>query len=146
MPAKPVVLLVDDEPEILWAHEQAILRGVPGVVVLTATSGKEGLAALEKGPVDVIISDFRMPEMDGVEFLTRAYARMPTASRMMMTAFPETGLVMRALNDSHVVRFIPKPCPLRDLVANVQAVLADRAAREAKARAMAEAFHDALRS
>ncbi|MDB5790775.1 MAG: chemotaxis protein CheY, partial [Massilia sp.] len=69
------ILCVDDEPNILSALRR--LFRSQGYEVLTAQSAREGLAVLEARPVDVVISDMRMPGMDGVQFLEQARARWP---------------------------------------------------------------------
>ena len=94
------ILLVDDERNILLAlkrelHEWARERGLD---VLVATSGKEGLQIVEKhgGAIEIIISDLRMPEMKGSDFLAEVKERYPDILTMMLTGYSETEEIIKA--------------------------------------------------
>ena len=78
--------------------------------ILTAESGKEGLEILEDQPdIQLIISDYRMPEMDGVEFLRRAYEYSPETIRIVLSGYADTASVVAAINEGRIYKFIPKP-------------------------------------
>jgi len=77
------VLCVDDEPSILSALRR-VLRA-EGCRILTASSGAEALALLEAEPVDVVVSDMRMPVMDGARLLAEVRARWPGTARVLLT-------------------------------------------------------------
>ena len=81
------VLCVDDEPSILSALKR-VLRS-EDCKVLQAGSGTEALALLEQHPVDVVVSDMRMPGMDGAELLAQVRARWPTTSRILLTGYAD---------------------------------------------------------
>jgi response regulator RpfG family c-di-GMP phosphodiesterase len=102
-----VILCVDDEPHILSALRR--LFRVQGHEVLTADSARAGLELLAAHPVDLVISDMRMPEMDGVEFLERARALRPDALRLLLTGHADVAQIMDAVNRGEIYRYITKP-------------------------------------
>jgi type IV pilus assembly protein PilB len=102
------VLLVDDDPNILRALRRVFLDDA-GIEILTSTSGEEGLALMSSVPVDLVISDHKMPEMDGVEFLSRVRERHPGCVRMMMTGYEDVQATMEAVNRGEIRRFFNKP-------------------------------------
>ena len=71
------ILLVDDEPDILLSIKVLLERSPMGLEVVTASSGAEGLEVLRSREVDLVISDFKMPGMDGIEFLMQAHQLKP---------------------------------------------------------------------
>ncbi|MCA1812668.1 MAG: response regulator [Halobacteriales archaeon] len=84
------VLLVDDEPDIVDAEVLLVRNALPGVSVdlETAASGDEALDVLARRRVDVIIADYRMPGMDGIQLLRRAAQVAPHATRVLVSAYP----------------------------------------------------------
>ncbi len=134
------LLIVDDEPEIRRLVAVSVARALPEIDVSQEGTGADALARLAKEPADFILSDFRMPGMDGLEFLQRSIALAPQASRIMVTAYPDTMLAIRALNEGHIARFLTKPFSPRDMVDALRALLAKREAAEAKALGLAKAF------
>jgi response regulator RpfG family c-di-GMP phosphodiesterase len=101
------VLVVDDEPNILSALRRVLRAN--GYQVQTAPGGAEALALLEKAPVDLIISDMRMPEMNGAEFLRRSREQVPEAVRILLTGYADIGSTIAAVNDGEIFRYISKP-------------------------------------
>lgn len=101
------LLLVDDEPNILRSLKRLLRRG--GYRILTAESGREGLELLEKNDVQVIVSDARMPEMGGIEFLDKARERQPSCIRIMLSGYTDLEAVIQAVNRSAIYKFLPKP-------------------------------------
>src|ERR1700741_3164612 len=83
----PVVLFVDDEPSILSALRR--LFRPQGYRVLLAESGAAGLELLEKEKVDLVVSDMRMPEMDGAALLEKVRERWPTVGRILLTGYAD---------------------------------------------------------
>jgi CheY-like chemotaxis protein len=107
MSTRPRILVVDDEEAIL---ETMTFTFEDDYEVLTSSSAREALALLEReGPVAVVISDQRMPEMTGVEFLARVFALHPTTVRMILTGFADMDAIIRAINDGHVYAYVTKP-------------------------------------
>ena len=117
------VLIVDDEPDILDALS-AVLTASLDVDVVTAASGPAALACLDGRTFDLVISDFRMPAMNGIELLAQARIRQPCAHRLLLTAFPEPELARVARDVAGVGILMTKPVRRADLLLRVQAVLA----------------------
>ena len=101
------VLFVDDEVNILKAL-QRLLR-TERMNVLCASRGEEALELLQKHPVQVVVSDQRMPEMTGVDFLSRVRERSPDIVRMMLTGYTEMDIAVDAINQGEIYRLITKP-------------------------------------
>jgi CheY-like chemotaxis protein len=101
------LLLVDDEANILAALKRLLRRD--GYQILTADGGEQGLQRLAEQPVDVILSDQRMPGMSGVEFLRRAKALYPDTVRMTLSGFTELQSIIDAVNEGAIVKFLTKP-------------------------------------
>jgi len=120
------MLVVDDEPDILTTVKAYLERSLPDVQVLTAPSGPEALTLLEQEPVDLVMADYRMPGMDGLELLTRIRTRHPGVLRFMFTAYPDVELAMRAANEGKVLRFFTKPLEPAQVRDTIIEVLRDR--------------------
>lgn len=101
------LLLVDDEEDITSALVR-LLRG-EGYKILCASSGKEGLESLAKNQVGVILSDHRMPEMTGVEFLSQVKELYPKTMRMVLSGYADLDSVTDAINRGAVYKFLNKP-------------------------------------
>jgi len=102
------LLFVDDEPSVLNAL-QRLFHDEP-YELLSAPSGQEALRILqEAGPVQLIISDYRMPGMTGVEFLQRVMQNWPDTRRVILSGFPDSDVLLAALNEGRVHRFLVKP-------------------------------------
>lgn len=116
---RPRVLFVDDETAVLDGI-QANLRRTHDVIV--ATSGAEGLAHLAKDDsIQVVVSDMRMPVMDGAAFLSRVAATSPTTVRMLLTGQSDISSAMAAVNHGHLFRFLMKPCGRDELRSHLDA-------------------------
>lgn len=102
------VLFVDDDPNILQGYQRSLRKLLH---IDTALGGEEGLAAIAKtGPYAVIISDMRMPGMDGVQFLSKVKEIAPDSVRMMLTGNADMGTAISAVNEGNIFRFMTKPC------------------------------------
>ncbi|QPK64878.1 response regulator [Methylomonas sp. LL1] len=99
------ILLVDDEPNIL----KALSRVLKQYTTTTATSGQEGLLLAQNAEFDLVISDYKMPEMDGLDFLEKFMAIQPDAIRIIVTGYADLDAAQNAINTLGVFRFINKP-------------------------------------
>ncbi len=103
------ILFVDDEPNILEGIKRQFRREF---VIATASRGEEALQRLKsEGPFAVVVSDLRMPEMDGIQFLSKAREISPDSVRMMLTGNADISAAMQAVNEGNIFRFMAKPCP-----------------------------------
>lgn len=115
------ILFVDDEAELLKGY-QIMLR--QNFEVDTATGGQEGLLAIrERGPYAVVVSDMRMPEMNGAEFLSRVRRSAPDTTRMMLTGHTDIKIAVDAVNEGNIFRFLTKPCEKTVLTEAIQAAV-----------------------
>lgn len=101
------LLCVDDEANILAALSR-VFRS-EGYRILTAASGVEGLKLFATEPIDLVISDMRMPEMDGVHFLAEARRGWPDTMRMLLTGYSDIASTVEAINQGEIYRYISKP-------------------------------------
>lgn len=101
------ILCVDDEPNILASLRRMFRK--ENYRVLCAGSGADGLGLLEQDAVDIVISDMRMPEMDGVEFLERVRHRWPATLRLLLTGQADVESTIGAINRGEIYRYITKP-------------------------------------
>lgn len=116
------VLFVDDDPGILNAFRRRLYRKFD---LVTAEGPKEGLDSLAgEGPFAVVVSDQKMPEMDGVTFLSEVRNRAPDAIRIMLTGNADQQTAVEAINEGHIFRFLNKPCSPDQLSAAIEAALA----------------------
>ncbi|WP_342117441.1 HD domain-containing phosphohydrolase [Pseudoduganella sp. OTU4001] len=115
------ILCVDDEPNILSSLRR-LFRG-KGYQVLTAESGAEGLQLLEKETVDLVISDMRMPEMDGARFLAKVRERWPNTVRLLLTGYSDVQSIQDAINCGEIYRYITKPWDDSDILLIVRQAL-----------------------
>ena len=112
--SKHSILLVDDEPEILFSLRGLLRREFD---LHTANSGAEALEVLHKHPVHVIMTDQRMPAMTGVELLRRARGECPEAIRMIFTGYADIKAVIDAVNQGQIYRYLTKPWDPDELLA-----------------------------
>lgn len=107
MSAQHTLLIVDDEPFIISALQRLFVR--ENYQILTANSGADGLELLKDHQVSLIISDQRMPEMIGAEFLARARELSPTSMRIMLTGYSEVDSAVQAINRGGIHFYLAKP-------------------------------------
>ena len=123
MPDQPLprILCVDDEPRVVQGLAVHLRRGYE---VLTALGGEEALERLRAGaPVAVIVSDMRMPGMDGAALLAQVRNLYPDTVRVLLTGEPGRDAVVSAVNKGQIFRFLTKPCPAEDIHACIEAAV-----------------------
>lgn len=104
---RPRILIVDDEEAIL---ETMAFTFEDDYDVLTATSARQALEILDaSGPIAAVITDQRMPEMTGVEFLAKVCERHPNTTRIILTGYADGEAMVRAINEGHVYAYVTKP-------------------------------------
>jgi response regulator RpfG family c-di-GMP phosphodiesterase len=128
----PTILCVDDEPNILSSLRR--LFRAQGFQVLTAEGGQAGLALLETETVDLVISDMRMPEMDGAQFLAQVRVRWPATVRLLLTGYSDVTSTIAAINRGEIYRYITKPWDDHDIVLIVRQALERKALEQEKKR------------
>jgi serine phosphatase RsbU (regulator of sigma subunit) len=102
------VLFVDDDPKILAAFRRQLRKKVD---IETVPSGPEGLDAVRNnGPFSVVVTDYCMPEMNGIEFLKRVQEIAPETVRMLLTGSADLNAAIQAVNEGNIFRFLTKPC------------------------------------
>jgi two-component system, probable response regulator PhcQ len=127
---QPRILIVDDQPDVLDILKEILSRGP--YTVLSAPSGEEALALMGRHPIDVVISDERMPGMQGSEFLAVARQRHPDAMRIILTGHASVEATIRAINEGEIFRFLTKPVNNEDLHTAVAEALANKKNKEAE--------------
>lgn len=140
---RPRILCVDDEPDVLEGLIDQLHRRFE---VHTARSAAEGLAKLGSGgPFAVVMSDMRMPGMNGAEFLEQVHRVAPDTTRVLLTGHADIETAIYAVNRGHVFRFLSKPCPpvnlrvaLDDCVEQYRMITDDRALMQRKLLALNE--------
>lgn len=126
------ILLVDDEPNVL----SALSRLLKQYQITTATSGEDALMLAKDQSFNVVISDYRMPGIDGIEFLILFKHIQPEAIRMMLTGHADLQGAQQAINEAQVFRFINKPWSKVELLNAIEGGLAhQRILKENKALA-----------
>jgi response regulator RpfG family c-di-GMP phosphodiesterase len=113
------ILCVDDDTNILDAYKRALRKDFR---IDTAEGGERGLELVRSNPpYAVIVSDMRMPGMDGVKFLSQVSLIAPDSVRMMLTGNADQSTAMEAVNQGHIFRFLNKPCSPENLKSSLQA-------------------------
>src|SRR5512140_90183 len=112
------ILCIDDEPNVLRSLTRLFLDNP--YEILTATSGAEGLLILDRcGTVPVVLSDYRMPEMNGVELLSRVRDLSPDTVRVLLTGYADLPTAIEAINRGEVFRFHVKPWVDEEIIRTV---------------------------
>ena len=103
------ILCVDDDSNILQGYKRTLRKDYE---IFIAEGGEQGLSTIEKdGPFAVVVSDMRMPGMDGVQFLSRVKTVAPDTIKIMLTGNSDQQTAMDAVNEGSIFRFLTKPCP-----------------------------------
>ncbi len=122
-PLARTVLVVDDQEDILESLKDLLETSLDGVEVRTALSGKEALGILERERIDLIVTDYKMPGMDGLEFLEASRTPAPKTPRILMTAFPDLELAIKAINEARIENFFTKPLDPHEIIKVVEDTL-----------------------
>ncbi|MEV6347297.1 response regulator [Actinoplanes sp. NPDC051851] len=128
---KPLVLLVDDEEAVLETLSLQLGRDYK---IMTAADGEQALTVLgEHGPAAAVISDMRMPRMNGIELLRRVQMEYPSTTRVLHTGYGDMATAVAAINSGGVYRYLPKPADtealrgaLRESVDKFEEAMAER--------------------
>ena len=118
------ILLVDDSPNILKALQRSFRD--EGYKIFTAASAKAAMEILEHEPVDLIISDQNMPEINGTELLKLVRIKFPNIIRMMLTGLTDFEVAKEAINKGEIYRFFNKPCDDFELLLSVKYALKNK--------------------
>jgi response regulator RpfG family c-di-GMP phosphodiesterase len=125
------ILIVDDEIGVVNALRRMCLNSmmtpaIPDPQVMTFISPLQAIKHVRDNGVDLVISDYRMPEMDGATFLTKVKERQPDTARMILSAYTDMDGIVRAINDAGIFRFVNKPWSDADLRVAIVQVLEHR--------------------
>lgn len=129
---RPTVLCVDDEASILSALRRMFRAA--GYHILTAERGAAALEILDAQQVDLVISDMRMPEMDGAQLLATVRERCPDTVRILLTGYADVQSVMDAVNRGEIYRYVTKPWDDNDILLAVRDALERKFLQEEKRR------------
>ena len=116
------ILILDDEENIVNALKRS-LRKVADWEVETFISGAEAVRRAEASSFDLFISDYRMPEMNGVEFLSKIKRIQPNAARMILSGFRDLEALVGAINEAEIFRFLNKPWNDYELILTIEQAL-----------------------
>ena len=118
---KDRILFVDDEENVLKAYHRNLRSKFQ---ITTCTSGEDALQQIQRGNVfSVVISDYNMPKMNGVQFLSKLSEIAPDTVRLMLTGYADVNTAINAVNDGHVFRILTKPCETENLLKNIYAAI-----------------------
>lgn len=121
---QPRILIVDDQPLVLEVLIEILSRGP--YTIMGAESAEEALELMNHEPIDVVISDERMPGMQGSEFLAVVRKQYPDTVRIILTGHASVEAAIRAINESEIFRFLTKPANSQDLHKAVKDALAHK--------------------
>jgi response regulator RpfG family c-di-GMP phosphodiesterase len=124
-------LIVDDEPNVCDSVADLLRREFR---VLKANSAAAGYEIMQEEEVHIVMSDQRMPQISGVELLTKVKARQPQAIRMLFTGFADLESIIAAINQGHIYQFMKKPWQPEELIAAVRQAAAEHDRLEALAQ------------
>jgi response regulator RpfG family c-di-GMP phosphodiesterase len=111
------LLIVDDEPDVCDSVQDLLRREFR---VLKAHSAEEGYRLMQEEEVHIVMSDQRMPQITGIELLTRLKARHPHAIRMLFTGYADLESIIAAINQGHIFQFLKKPWQPEELIGAVR--------------------------
>lgn len=137
---RQTILLVDDEEDIRESLKALFETCLENVSVRTAAGGQEALDLLDREPVDVVISDYKMPGMNGLDFLQRAAKKTPSVPRILVTAFPDLEIAIRAINEANIENFFTKPFEPEQVLNVVRQLLHEQRVQQMRDRSFARSL------
>jgi len=115
------ILFVDDDPAVLEGYQRLLSKNFE---IETASGAEQALSMLAADEsIAVVVSDMRMPKIDGAQFLAKVMVKFPEAIRIMLTGNSDLAAAMRAVNEGNIYRFLTKPCDKEELVRSLEAAL-----------------------
>ncbi len=136
------ILCVDDEPNVLQGFERQFRRQFE---IQTALGPELGLKTIaETGPFAVVVSDLRMPVMDGIQFLSQVRKSSPDTVRVMLTGQADLSDAIAAVNEGHIFQFLAKPCPSHVLARTLEAALEQYRLITAERELLEQTLHGAI--
>jgi response regulator RpfG family c-di-GMP phosphodiesterase len=118
MEMRPKILLVDDDVNILQGYKRTLFKHFE---VLTANSGQDGINIIKKEKhFSIVVSDFRMPGLNGIEFLSLVREQQPEAVRILLTGFADAETAINAVNEGNIFRLLTKPCGQEHLLRSLE--------------------------
>jgi adenylate cyclase len=135
-----IVLIVDDEPDIRDSLQMLLEAGLENIQVAVAEGGQAALDILGRRPIDLIITDYKMPGMNGLEFLGRAQKIAPKTPRILVTAFPDLEIAIRAINEAGIENFFTKPFEPDQVLGVVRSLLQEQRAQAMRNTAFARSL------
>jgi response regulator RpfG family c-di-GMP phosphodiesterase len=143
-PVKPRILCVDDEPRVLQGLGLHLRKKFD---MTAAGSGAEALALLAAGKTfAVVVSDMRMPQMDGAQFLTQVRQVAPQTVRMLLTGHADMNAATAAINEGQIFRFLTKPCPPEQLISAMDAAVEQNRLLTAERDLLERTLHGSVRA
>ena len=133
------ILLVEDEADIRDSLKDLLEASVEGIEVHAAPGGAEALEALASFAPHLVLSDYKMPGMNGLELLHAVRERAPGAHRLLMTAFPDLDVALGAINGAHIHGYLPKPLDVDGLLDRIRSAFELQEAKRRGEQAMARA-------
>lgn len=112
------ILFVDDEKNVLKSLKRLFANTDHEIIL--AISGKEGLKMFEENNINLVISDYRMPEMNGVQFLSKVKELYPDTIRIILSGYADVMAIVEAINDGEVYKFLSKPWNDHELLTTVK--------------------------
>lgn len=137
---RQTILIVDDEEDILESLRDLFQVALEDVDCRIAPDGPSALEILADEPIDLIVSDYKMPGMNGLQFMEKARAKAPQVPRVMMTAFPDLDIAIQAINEARIETFFTKPLDPDKVIDAVRQILQQRRAKGARDQAFSRAM------
>ena len=146
MAGEPKVLVVDDVPQILEYFESVARRMRGSFTLVTRSDPRDAMRLLDETAFDVVVSDFRMPHVNGVELLARAQSLHPEGRRVLMTGYNEIPVEKDALREARIDAYLQKPLSALDLMRLLRGLVAAEPATLEASRSAARTLEAGGRS